>query len=363
MTASAPPTTDAVIWVQLVPAGTFSARDGRGPFHAGSGTALQGIIDQSLKIAGRTELVIDYDHQTVFGAKDGVGGTARAAGWIKQLEARADGIFGRVVWTAAAAEAIKAGEYRYLSPVLMQSRATGKVQAIRMASLTNTPALDMLEVAASTTLPGGSEVGVIEIAASTTLPASAFAALSVPLYEEDPMSDTPPLADLAGRLGLDADATAEAASAKLEELLVLAKTAGVAIASLSARPSGDTVPLSVFQDTVAELNKLRQGTTQKEAERLVSRRIEAGQLMPFMREWAIGLCTTNLPQFEAFCDKIGPAAKAIIEPQFKEGKLPRQGTSATQLTNTELAICSNMGLTPEQFVAMRASLEAGEDRL
>jgi hypothetical protein len=53
----------------------------------------------------------------------GVGGTAKAAGWIKELQVRDDGIFGRVEWTEAAAAAIKAGEYRYLSPVFFHDQS------------------------------------------------------------------------------------------------------------------------------------------------------------------------------------------------------------------------------------------------
>jgi len=50
---------------------------------------------------------IDYEHKDK---------TTKAAGWVKAAEARADGLHLKVDWTKAAADAIKAGEYRYFSP-------------------------------------------------------------------------------------------------------------------------------------------------------------------------------------------------------------------------------------------------------
>lgn len=304
---------------------------------------MQAVIDATKAYAGRTEIVIDYDHQSVFGAKDGVGGTAKAAGWIKELQARADGIWGRVEWTAAAEAAIKAGEYRYLSPVLMNDK-TGKVRAIRNAALTNSPALEQLaQVAAST----------VDFAEHESVP------LSIP-PEKAPMSQNVPLASLAQLLGLDVAADAEAFSVKLGEAVGLAKSAGVLdqalkVAGIQASEKPDPagfVPLAVFQDTLGQLNKLRQGVTKGEAERVVNGHINDGHLMPFMRDWAVELCTTNLPALEAFVAKVGPATSKVLEPQLGNRKPGEQSPNAP-LTAAELAICTNMGLTPEEFVKSR----------
>lgn len=137
-------------WMLLVPAGRFEARDGR-KFVSGSQSEMQAIIARTRQYHGTTDIVVDYDHQSVFGAKDGVGGTAKAAGWIKQLDVRSDGIWGRVEWTPAALEAIRAGEYRYLSPVIPH-RKDGRIIIILNAALTNTPALDLTAAAASARL-------------------------------------------------------------------------------------------------------------------------------------------------------------------------------------------------------------------
>jgi phage I-like protein len=131
-------------WVHLLPAGRFNgpAGGGKGPWRL---TDAAAVIAASL--AGGRDLVIDYNHQSEYSARPGVGGTAPAAGWITQLEEREDGIWGQVTWTEAGAAAVAAREYRYLSPVF-QFDAAGQVKRILRAGLTNTPALTLTAVAA-----------------------------------------------------------------------------------------------------------------------------------------------------------------------------------------------------------------------
>ncbi|MEP3047138.1 MAG: phage protease [Roseibium sp.] len=93
---------DGTAWIKLLPAGSFTCRDGRGPFHAGDSAELQSILSQTQTLLSTTEMMVDYDHQSIFGAVEGVGGTAKAAGWIKAFEIREDGIYGHVHWTEAA---------------------------------------------------------------------------------------------------------------------------------------------------------------------------------------------------------------------------------------------------------------------
>jgi hypothetical protein len=118
------------------------AGGGKGPWRL---TDAAAVITASL--AGGRDLVIDYDHQSEYSARPGVGGTAPAAGWITQLEHREDGIWGQVTWTEAGAAAVAAREYRYLSPVF-QFDAAGQAKRLLRAGLTNTPALNLTAVAA-----------------------------------------------------------------------------------------------------------------------------------------------------------------------------------------------------------------------
>jgi len=77
---------------------------------------------------------------------------SNAVGWVSALQARADGLWGRVEWTGEGLRLIESGEYRFLSPVWRQSdcaeldkSADGnrRVRPLKLAraSLTNEPGI------------------------------------------------------------------------------------------------------------------------------------------------------------------------------------------------------------------------------
>jgi phage I-like protein len=125
-------------WVELIPAGTFSGRDGRGPYRLDIEAVLAAFA------AGGIDLPIDYDHQTL--EADAKAGPVPAAGWIKELQAREGALWGRVEWTPRAAELIVHREYRFLSPVFRHDKQ-GRVLALEGAGLTHYPNLDLTPVA------------------------------------------------------------------------------------------------------------------------------------------------------------------------------------------------------------------------
>ncbi|WP_169753480.1 phage protease [Campylobacter mucosalis] len=93
----------------------------------------------------KIDLVIDYEHQSLYGKE------APAAGWITQLFTMKDDneLWGKVRWTDKAVEYIKNDEYRYLSPVFnfdARDNKSGANIGVRLESvgLTNTPFLDEL---------------------------------------------------------------------------------------------------------------------------------------------------------------------------------------------------------------------------
>lgn len=313
-------------WTKLVPAGRFSARDGRGPFDAGNLASMQAIIDRTRRYHGSTDIVVDYDHQSVFAARDGVGGTAPAAGWVKDLEARNDGIYGRIEWTPAARAAITAGEYRYLSPVLPKRGADGRISMILNVALTNSPALDMEAVAAS------ARHHMLNPERSPTMDYASAEKIS----------------EAAAALGLPPELPADAVLEKLRTAAALAADIlGSAAPALRPDPA-EYVPMSVFQETAAELNRLRQGVTRETAERHVSEQIKAGRIMPFMRDWAVDLCTTNMKAFDAFCVQLGPSVAQMVAPQLGERRWPRTESDGA-LTDSEEAVRATLGLTVEEF--------------
>lgn len=99
------------------------------------------------------QIPIDYEHQTLKDMQ------APAAGWIKDIVLKSDGIYGAVDWTERAAEYLKNKEYRYLSPVLLTQGKERRVVALHSAALTNTPAIDAMTPVTCSDKPSEGEGG------------------------------------------------------------------------------------------------------------------------------------------------------------------------------------------------------------
>jgi phage I-like protein len=130
-------------WIHIMPSGEFSGRDGRGPWAMHNADA---VIAASSAFAGKKPIPVDYDHQIDMAVKNGQ--PAPAAGWIKQLQARADGLWGLIEWTSKASAHLAAKEYRYLSPVFNHT-PSGEVTRVLRAALTNNPALELTALASA----------------------------------------------------------------------------------------------------------------------------------------------------------------------------------------------------------------------
>ncbi|PCH65803.1 MAG: hypothetical protein COC12_14110 [Rhodobacteraceae bacterium] len=120
-------------WVHLLPvrAGPVETADRRGPYHVRD---AERIIAASLQ--GEMELPIDENHATDLASPKGLPAPAR--GWITALEARDDGIWGKVKWSGEGYDLIRTRAYRALSPVILHDKEKN-VLAILRASLINRP--------------------------------------------------------------------------------------------------------------------------------------------------------------------------------------------------------------------------------
>ncbi|WP_156904540.1 phage protease [Desulfovibrio aminophilus] len=115
-------------WIHLAPRGLIVIEDGQ-PLLLGDAEAASVL---SAFAALGHDMVVDYEHQTL------TGGRAPAAGWIKELDWRADGLWGRTEWTEEGARLIAKREYRYHSPVFLH-RADRRVAQLYNVALTNQP--------------------------------------------------------------------------------------------------------------------------------------------------------------------------------------------------------------------------------
>ena len=124
-------TAGAPEWLHLVPAGTFSGADGRGPFVVPDPAALIAATH------GR-KLPIDENHAIdLVGAK---GGASPARGWVVELQNRDDGIWGRVEWTDEGKRLVEGRAYGFLSPVFLHTRSKPhRIARLERVALTNDP--------------------------------------------------------------------------------------------------------------------------------------------------------------------------------------------------------------------------------
>ena len=130
-------------WIHVLPAGTFSGTDGRGPYKLGDPAA---VIAASMAL-GR--LPIDENHATDLAAP--AGRPSPAKGWIVALKMRepdaqgqGGGIWAQIEWNEAGRALMADRAYRAFSPVFEHDGKTGEVGRLLRAALTNTPNLTQL---------------------------------------------------------------------------------------------------------------------------------------------------------------------------------------------------------------------------
>jgi phage I-like protein len=334
------PTGEAkAVWNKLVPAGTFKARDGRGPFHAGGKAEMEAILARTLKYAGGTELMIDYDHQSFLSAVKGVGGTAKAAGWIKQLEVREDGIWGLIEWTALAARAIKRNEYRYLSPSFSND-AAGNIHTIFNAGLLNMPAMDLVAVAAGVDHSTLTEPDMKTIAKALGLEETAS--------EDAILAAINKLTTERSRVVTTAGLKPEATTDELVTTLAAFKTASTATPDPTK-----FVPIEQVTLLQTEVKELKASITGDKAEVEVAKAIEDGKLAPALKDWAIDLFKVDSAKFETF---IGNAP--VLTATQLGGKKPNAPANADGLTEADERVIQLMGVSREDFIKSRKAEQA-----
>ncbi|WP_342596320.1 phage protease [Salinicola lusitanus] len=329
---------------RLIPAGTFTAPrgslEGQGPWHLLESHA-RSIIERAA--ARSTDIVIDYEHQTLLAERNGL--PAPAAGWVdpRSLEWRADGLYGRVKWTAAARAAIDDDSYRYLSPVFPYDAQSGDVLDLLHVGLTNTPAIDtgaITELAAarmsSGRTPNDQEVTTVDRE-------KLIAALGLKADATDEQIDQKIAALKAGsddasalRLALGAKDDAKPADA------VAALKAGVT----PAQPDmTQYVPKAVFEEQQTALAALRTGSNDAELKALIEEGVKDGRIPgQATADWLQG---QGLAACKAYLDGAPPIA-ALRGNSQTQGKPPADDKSDA-LSETELAVCRASGISPEEY--------------
>jgi phage I-like protein len=351
-------------WIELLPAGDFAGRDGRGPFRLSNPEAVIAAT-QGLRL--EAGLPIDYDHATDFAAP--AGRPAPAAGWIRAIEVREGALWGQVEWTRHGAAAVVTHEYRYISPVFEYSQ-DGEVQRLLRAALTNNPNLYLTAISSRET-GKGSDSSRAYMRGRATAAADRG-------YEGDTVMDDL-AAQLRGLLGLDEEATTDEIMAAVRSLLheeggedsgeSSEAEGGVAHASAEGGVVADParyVPVAQFENALTELNRLRASSARERAGYRVDAAMKAGKIVPAQREWAITYCQANTRGFEEFVAR-QPAVIAGIATSFegepsvgrvsindREAATHENGRAGIALTRTELTVCARLGLRPQDYLRRRS---------
>lgn len=318
-------------WIQLMTPGALAANDGR-RWQLGDPIAVV-----AASVNGGIDLVIDYEHQTDFSKNNGQ--KAIAAGWIKELQARPDGIWARVEWTAAAAQHIRAKEYRYISPTFAHAK-DGTVLRILRAALTNSPALNLTALASQQ--KGNAEMNEFLKAL--------LKALGLP---EDAKTETA-LAKI--KALVEENALAATALASVRKAFALAEDADVAKAAAeiaAAKSNADPDPskfvsIAQFNDMAAQLKSLQDAQAAEKAEDAVKTAMAEGKIAPASKEWAISYAKKDPEGFAGYVKN----APVVVKPSAVVSAAAPEKKSGP-LDAAETAVCRSMDIKPEDFQKTR----------
>lgn len=335
---------DVPEWIHLVPAGQVDTHDGRGPYELAD---AQAVIEASL--AARGDIEIDENHATFLAAPKG--GEAPARGWIVEMQARDDGIWGRVKWTDEGRRLVASRAYRRISPVFgLAAKGSKKIASILNVSLVNrnnlrglvalnqqqepTPMEFMAKLAELLGLEAGADEAAIT---------AAIEALKEPDADEAAMQSQ--LAEIGKALGCDdgADATV---------VLNAAKAAAVA--------QGDEETIAALQAEVVDLGTkvktLTEGNAKTAAETFVDTAIREGRVgVKPQRDRFIALHMRDAAEAEAVINglpKLGSTPTTLKPPAPKDGSVA--------LNAEQIKVARMLGQDPKVYAATLEAERAAE---
>lgn len=333
-------------WLHLLPLGRVELVDGRPPFEVDAAS----LAEMAEAFAARgTDLVIDYEHQSLKGVQ------APAAGWIKELKAREDGLWARVEWTPQAREYLKRREYRYFSPVLRLDSESRRPLELLNVALTNVPAIRNLSPLVAK-WGGQSQVGGTRMPKPDLIEGKADFSSAVP--EESTSAKTTSLvAELKMRLGIKADSPESRVWGRTVEFLrslaqALELPPEATIQDLQGGLAALKAEVGKLQAVQEEALELREKLREAEVKRVVEEALRAGKITPAQRSWALSYCRRDLEGFREFVAQAPQVVPLGIRLNLKEESRRKEQV----LTPEELALCQALNLSPEAYSEAKATL-------
>lgn len=329
------PTADAGTapeWIHLIPAGVeIMTQDNRGPYR---------VVDPQSVVASLKpgeKLPIDENHAIDWAAPRGEPSPAR--GYIVELQARNDGIWGRVDWTEAGRSLMADRAYLGISPAIVHDGAKA-ILGVARASLTNKPNLrgltslhmetdDMSLVAVAKALSlsdDASEDQILSAIGNLTKPAETETALQSQMGE------------IGVALGVAKDAAPEA-------ILAAAKT------KTAATPEEIVALQTELAGLATEMNALKETRAREMAEAFVDGEIKRGRYpVKPMRDHYIAMHMQDPDRVEK---------EITAFPIMDKGKtvLPAQPTAKGEvaLQSEQLEAARLLGIDPKDYAAAMAA--------
>ena len=346
------PTGNGRYLLQLTPGQDFTPSDGRAMDVPAwrINAAIAGQVISRFNPAQPP--VIDYEHQTLH--KETNGQPAPAAGWMHGLRwVEGSGLFAEVELTARALQAIASGEYRYFSPVFLYAEGTGEVLKVTMGALTNHPAIHGMQ--ALNAMQAAASAQFSTTTAPSEEPMLLIKALLAVLGLPDNTTEQAALTAVQAHKDV-AEAARTALVLKAEDGAT-AVTAACSALTAKAPDPAKFVPVDALTQLQGQLAALTAQQQADQVEKLIQPALADGRLNPAMEPWARDLGKANMAQLTAFLEAAQPIA--ALSGTQTQGKPPAgaQATGATGangLTAEEQAVCSSMGLSPEQFLKAKA---------
>mgnify|MGYP006277034241 FL=1 len=316
-------------WVHLLafgPDGRIEMNDARGPFTVADAARL---IEASMTDG---PLVIDEAHAT---NSETLGTRAPAMGWIEEMQARADGIWGRVSWTGEGRRLVEGRAYRAISPVFASHKGTKTLTRLMRAGLVNAPGMRGLTpmAAREEPMPKLTET----LAEVFGLPQDA---------SEDQLVTAARAAAAGGEEGEGLPRVAEAlgleAGAKAGEVVAAARAAGMAADKVVPALQADLKGLS------AKVAAMEETRAQEAAEEFFERNLaerRAGFSQATRDDW-IATHRADAARAEALAKDVpvpgagGGGGQAAAAP-------PEAEPGAAGLSEDQLAVCRALGHAPQ----------------
>jgi phage I-like protein len=317
--------------IQLLPYGMVNSK--HGPI-LNDEIAMQEII--SLFNSQVNEMVIDYEHQTLYG------GEAPAAGWITEMINKGEqGLWAKVTWTERAKQYIENKEYRYLSPVVWVRQSDGRAIEIQTCALTNMPAIDGM---------------VPLINTANNRPFAWVPPEHLQNRNNEKGADHVKfLLALKTKLGLPEAATEEEVLGAVEKLQNQEKTLVANKEVLSLLELNENASLDETKGKIIalknpagyvsreEYNKLKERLDSKDRDELVQLALSQGKITPAQKQWAEQIALKDPAGFKSFLETAPVVVPLSQLPLVPDNKKKPEVNSEVQLSiNKQLGISQEL---------------------